>query len=351
MEVSFLSRCSILLFFCWVSFFAHSARGVAQDASFSFSFRAFERPSGFEPQISLFGDALVVNSTVRITSPRELSRGRIMYGKPLVFGRNPSFSTYFSFSITPGKGEGDGLAFFIAPSSIQPEYIDGYLFGLAPGVFAVEFDTSMDSQSGDPNGNHVGIDLGSAVSCKTGNVSKLNLILNSGEKLETWIEYSGDTKILEVRLSKFGSPRPSKALITYPVDLSGLVWQSAMLVGISSSSGNSTQTSTLYSWSFRLKHAAAYLMHSEPLDPGHFLDAPKRPIVHLRRGYLPGVMIGLILGAACGAIVTIIILFSCGAFMDRFPVAPVGFPVLPVQYGFEKSMVARERASGSAGKS
>ncbi|MQL95835.1 hypothetical protein Taro_028500 [Colocasia esculenta] len=347
MGVSTLLRCSVLLSFCWIFFVARFARSVAQDASFSFSFRAFERPSSFEPEIALYGDAQVINSSVRITSAREQSRGRITYGKPLAFGRKPSFSTYFSFSISPGKGEGDGLAFLIAPSNVQPESLDGFLFGVAPGVFAVEFDTSMDSQSGDPKGNHVGIYLGTTVSCKTGNVSKLNLVLNSGEKLQTWIEYHGDTKILEVRLSKFGSRRPSKALISYPVDLSGLIWRNAMSVSISSWSGNSTQTSNLYSWSFRLKHAAAYLLHSEPLYPGQFVDAPKGPIVHLRRGYLSGVMIGLILGAACGAIATIIILFACGAFMDRFPVAPVGFPVLPVQYGYEKSMVAGEKAFGT----
>uniref|UniRef100_A0A1D1Z1N3 L-type lectin-domain containing receptor kinase VIII.2 n=1 Tax=Anthurium amnicola TaxID=1678845 RepID=A0A1D1Z1N3_9ARAE len=338
---SFLSRCSVALPFYLVLFVAHSASGVADGAPFCFSFQTFEAaPWSSEPEIALYGGAQVANSTVRMTSPRKMSRGGIMYGKPLAFGTKTSFSTCFSFSLTPAIG--GGLALLIAPSNVRPESLDGHLLGLWPAVLAVAFDTSMDSQTGDPNGNHVGIDLGKMVSSETGNVSELNLVLNSGEKLQSWIDYDGYSKILKVRLSKFGSLRPSKSFISYPLDLSGLIRRNAMYVCISSSSGNSTQTSTLYSWAFRLEHGAACLMHSEPLDPQPFLDAPKYPLLQLRRGYLPGVLIGLIFGSACGAIITIVVLLAWTAIVQRHLVAPVELPMHPVEYGYEKSMVPGE---------
>ncbi|MQL92911.1 hypothetical protein Taro_025529 [Colocasia esculenta] len=330
--------------FCLVLSIGHCERDSAGGASFSFSFRTFEKTPGAKPEIALHGDAEVVNSTVRITSGRALSRGRIMYRKTLAFGRKPSFSTYFSFSLS--KGKGNGLAFLAAPSNVRPELLDGHLFGVTPGVFAVEFDTFMDSEHNDPNGNHVGVDLGTPMSILTGNVSRLKLDLNSGEKLQAWIDYDGYSKFLEVRLSKAEYARPSEPAISYPIDLSGLIWKNAMSVGIVSSSGNSThagdstQTCTLYAWSFSLRHAAAYVMHSEPLDPRPFLNPPKEPMIHLRRDYLPGVLIGLVFGAACGAMVVILIMFAWTAFVDRRPMVPVEYPVHPVDFGYEKMVVA-----------
>uniref|UniRef100_A0A1D1YTI4 L-type lectin-domain containing receptor kinase S.4 n=1 Tax=Anthurium amnicola TaxID=1678845 RepID=A0A1D1YTI4_9ARAE len=348
MGVSFLFGCSLLFSFCLVLSFGGSARDLAGEAAFSFSFPTFEKKPGSESEIALYGDAEVVNSTVRITSPRPLSRGRVVYRKPLAFGRKPSFSTYFSFSISPAKG--DGLAFLMAPSNVRPELLDAHLFGLSAGVFAVEFDTSMDSEYNDPNENHVGVDLSTAVSVITGNVSKLNLALNAGEKLQTWIDYDGDSKTLEVRLCKSEFSRPSEPVISYPIDLSGLIWKNAMSVGIASSSGHSTQTTTLYAWNFSLEHAAAYLIHSEPLDPRSFLNPPEQPVVHLRRDYLPGVLIGLVVGAACGAIVVILVLFAWTAFVDRRPIAPVEYSVHPVEHGYEKMVITGHKAPDATGK-
>lgn len=348
MGLSLLFRGS-LIYLCLLLSAGRSVLCFVEDTSFSFSFQGFQETQGSEAGIALYGDAAVVNSSVRITKPRALSRGRVMYRRRLAFGRKPSFSTYFSFSISPQKG--DGLAFLIAPSSVPQGSLDGRLFGVSPGVFAVEFDTSMDSEYQDPNANHVGVDLGSATSVIVGNVSKLSLVLNSGEKLHAWIDYEGDSKILEVSLSKSEFPRPSIPVVSFPVDLSGLIWKNSMTVGIASSSGNSTQSSALFAWNFALKHAAAYLMHSEPLDPRPFFNPPNQPQDHVRRDYLPGVLIGLAFGAVCGAMVIILALFAWTAFMYRRPLGPVEYSVHPVECENEKMAAAAAYLSaGGAAK-
>ncbi|CAA7392687.1 unnamed protein product [Spirodela intermedia] len=295
--------------------------------SSSFSFQTFS-----EPDIALYGDAKVVNSTVRIAGPRTLrSEGRVMYGRRLAFGRRPSFSTYFSFSISPGggKGPGLGLAFFVAPSNLRQESLDGRLLVASPGVLSVEFVESPDCG--------VRVHLGAGVPSKMANVSKVNVALDDGEKLQTWIDYGGESKILEVKLSKYGSSKPSEALVSYPVDLSALIWKSAMSVGVvGSSGGNSATTTTLYCWTFWLKHAAAYRMHSDPLDPEEGLSSnPPEKVAHQPArpraddGYLPGLLTGLFLGVACGAVVTFVaVAFVWAAFAGRrrHPVAPVEYP-------------------------
>ncbi|KAF8396866.1 hypothetical protein HHK36_018501 [Tetracentron sinense] len=322
----------------------------------SFSLKRFDKNTIFESEIALFGDAEIVNggSSVKITRSSISSAGRLMFKKPIKFVEgNPlkpvSFSTYFSFSISPGNG--DGLAFIVLPNGFPLESFDGNSFGLAPELekrgtrfLAVEFDTLMDAKLGDPNGNHVGIDIGSLTSARVSNVSSINLVLNSGEKLQSWIDYDANSKQLEVRLSKLGNIRPSNPLVSYPIDLSKL-WkkEEEVFVGISSSSGNSSQTSSVYSWSFRLSRFPSW-MHSQPLDPRVSSLHSKPVIVHKRSVCLKRIQTALIFGIGCGALAAFIVLFVWAIFANRRPLAPAEYPVHPVELGYEKIKVVVEKA-------
>ena len=105
-----------------------------------------------------------------------------------------SFSSYFSFLMSPGNG--GGLAFAVFPSGFPLDVLNGSSSGLSHGlkergnrVFAVEFDTSRDAQHGDSNGYHVGFNVADLVSVSVSNVSSINLALNSGDRLNCWIDY------------------------------------------------------------------------------------------------------------------------------------------------------------------
>lgn len=131
--------------------------------------------------LKLLGDAHWNNGSVRLT--RDLAvptsgAGRVLYSVPVRFRREgspspASFSTFFSFSVTNlnPSSIGAGLAFLISPDAESVGSAGGFL-GLqgesaaaaSPGFVAVEFDTLMDVEFRDINGNHVGLDLNSLIS-------------------------------------------------------------------------------------------------------------------------------------------------------------------------------------------
>ncbi|OVA17716.1 Legume lectin domain [Macleaya cordata] len=351
------SRYSFSLLFLVFYFVTLSAKPFS-----SFSFKRFDENPEFDSKIALYGDAKVVNagSSVKINSPSISSAGKLIYRNPIKFHEgNPrkqiSFSTYFSFSISPENG--DGLAFMLLPSGFPLEVFDGRSFGLSPGFkkrgvgfLVVEFDTSMNVELGDLNGNHVGIDIGSLVSARVSNVSSINLVLNSGQRLHSWIDYDASSKRLEVRLGKLSDIRPKDPLLSYQIDLSEMWKGKEVFVGIGSSSGNSTQTCSVYSWSFRLRHVPTW-MHSEPLDPRVYSQETKHPTAQGRSVCVLRILTVLLFGTGCGALAASVVLFLWAIFVNRRAVVvPAEYPVHPVEFGYEKIKVVTEKANNDGKK-
>lgn len=306
--------------------------------SFSFSFDGFRKDPTFDSEFELLGDAEVRDSTVKMIPAKNSTSAVLLHRFPLDFGRKPSFSVDFSYSSQQGNG---GIALMIAPANVPKKSFVSNHFGLSDGVFAVEFDTKMDSESQDPNGNHIGIDIGSSVSIQTFNVSAVKINLSSGEKLHAWVDFDGDLNILEVRLNTSSSrSRPSDPLVSYPIDLSGTIWQDAMFVGLVSS----TSWNVVYSWSFRLKHAVPYMLHSHPLDPTQmqFVVHPRskqQPFAgRQREDQVPVIFMALAFGAACGAAVAFLVLFAWSSTVERNTVAP-----LDGEFGYKKIAVVGVR--------
>ncbi|XP_008785595.2 L-type lectin-domain containing receptor kinase VIII.1-like [Phoenix dactylifera] len=317
--------------------------------AFSFRFERFEKNRSLDAVIALYGDAEISDFVVGITRPAVFSSGRVVYRKPVRFlGRNPSFSTYFAFSVSSPDG-GEGLAFFLAPSSSPvKESTNGLHFGLPPGATAVKFETRTEPETG----SHIRVEVGGEISKQSSNLSNVSLVLHGGEKVHSWVDYDGDSKRFEVRLSKSSDSRPLSPLVSYPIDLSRVLQREEKLVGISSSSGNSTQTSSVYSWSFAVKRGAPYSMHSEPLDPRPFVvRARESPPIHLRRTYPWGVFVAMVFAAACGGLLTFFVMFVWFALIARRPVAPVEYPVHPVEVGYQQiELVAGEKGVDSTKK-
>lgn len=322
---------------------------TASDTNSTFAFKNFDKDSNFESTLALYGSAKVVNggSSVQITGFSSLSSGRVFYKIPikLVEG-NPkkmvSFSTFFTFSMAPESG--DGLAFVMVPVGFPLYVFDNGSFGLLSDnkirTLGVEFDTLMDDKYGDLNANHVGIDVNGFVSVKVSNVSSINLVLNSGNKLQAWIDYEAGSKRIEVRLSQLGELRPVDPLLSCPIDLSQMWNEEEIFIGLSSSNGNSSQRCNVYSWSFNLRTVLNWL-HSQPLDPGAFSMKTKALAAPKSRDCVLRVLVLLIFGAACGALGAIIVLVVWSIFGNRQQaVVPEGFPLPPppvvVRFEYEK---------------
>ncbi|KMT18291.1 hypothetical protein BVRB_2g024540 [Beta vulgaris subsp. vulgaris] len=343
-------------YFFSFSFFIFCFLTLITEPISSFSLQGFnaEKNPNFNADFTLLGDAQIANggNFVNLTSPSSgSSSGQIVYKKPFKFidskSSKPiiSFSTDFTFTITPGNG--DGIAFVIFPSGgkLSQVFDQGY-FGFSdtidPQFVAVEYDTRKDDNVGDLNGNHVGVDVGSFVSSDTSDVSSIGLLLNGGVPLKSWIDYEASSKRLEIRLGESGSEKPSQPLISYFIDLSKMWGDKEVLVGISSSNGNSMQVSSLSSWRFKVRSVPGSL-HSKPLDPEGQRDE-QVPVRREKSSFL-SILGGLIFATGCGTLVAFVALFVWVVFYGRHSVVAPEVPMNPVECKYEKVNVTIDNAS------
>ncbi|OAY41418.1 L-type lectin-domain containing receptor kinase VIII.2 [Manihot esculenta] len=336
--------------FIALNFFIFHLKMLSAYTNSSFSFRSFEKTSNFESAIALYGDANAVNngSALQLTRSVSSSAGRVMYKKPikLVEGKPAnlvSFSTYFSFLMSPENG--DGLAFVLVSDAFNASSFDKSIpFGLSlrpednnSEILAVEFDTKRDAKYGDLNGND-------SVSVKVKNASSVDIVLNDLRRLSSWIDYEAGSKRLEIRLSLFGDARPIDPLLSYPIDLSKLWNEEEVFIGLSSSNGNSSQACFIYSWSFELRRVP-YWMHSEPLDPQALAKNVKPVVIHKRSACVLRVLASMIFGTACGALGASIVLYLWTIFGNRRQVVPEEkCSVHPADFEYKKFKVVVEKA-------
>ncbi|KAB5520065.1 hypothetical protein DKX38_024384 [Salix brachista] len=247
---------------------------------------------------------------LRLTNKTRNVVGQAFYYKPIQMlntssnsSRNASsFSTTFVFQIVSPKGKGGfGLAFTLAPSNQLPGAAAGHFLGLfnpandnksSNHIFAVEFDTVNGfNENADSEGNHVGININSVFSklVRAAAYSETDhpdrdreLMLDSGERIQAWIEYDGATKHVNVTIGPVGERRPSRPLITnYDVDLSEVVKDNMYYAGFSSSTGEKVSSHYILGWSFSTEGEAPLLHYSRlPEAPiSEKTSSPFRPSV------------------------------------------------------------------------
>ncbi|XP_050381071.1 L-type lectin-domain containing receptor kinase VIII.1 [Argentina anserina] len=215
--------------------------------------------------LKLLGDAHLNDGSVRLT--RDLAvpnsgAGRVLYSKPVRF-KQPytpfpaSFSTFFSFSVSNlnPSSIGGGLAFVISPDDQIVGDAGGFMgllsvedTGSGSGFVAVEFDTLMDVEFKDINGNHVGLDLNSMVSSQVGDLTAADVDLKSGDLVNCWIEFNGSGRIFNISVS-YSNLKPKDPLLSFPLDLDQYV-NDFMYVGFSGSTQGSTEVHSVEWWSF-----------------------------------------------------------------------------------------------------
>ncbi|KAF4362998.1 hypothetical protein F8388_020514 [Cannabis sativa] len=197
--------------------------------------------------------------------------GKAIFSSPIRLYDPPtqtpaSFQTTFSFQIHNFSGNsagagGSGLTFIIAPDEFTVGRPGPWLAMINDAcdkdykTVAIEFDTRKNPEFGDPNDNHVGIDLGSMVSVKTVNASDVGVFLNDGSAHRAWIDYDGSRRWLDIRLGLNDGSYPSKPVFSESLDISPYL-KEYMFVGFSASTGNRTQIHSLLSWNFTSKSEA-----------------------------------------------------------------------------------------------
>ncbi len=202
------------------------------------------------------GNAAQTGSVLRLTPASNNQAGSAFWKYKTDFPANRSFATYFSFQITStGGGGADGLVFVIQPDSNTAGSSGGGLgFSGIPNAFGVEFDTYQNGDYGDPNGNHIGIDLspgglGSVTSVATVTVDSINSSwsLEDGAIYHTWVEYNGSTQNITIRLNRNNNTRPINAVLNYTTNLSNVFAQQAY-VGFTAATGGAYENHDINSF-------------------------------------------------------------------------------------------------------
>ncbi|XP_031283863.1 probable L-type lectin-domain containing receptor kinase S.7 [Pistacia vera] len=256
-------------------FHVHHHPGIPTNLTHHLHFQNFNPKStnNFH-QLKLLGNAAISqdHGFIQIPDPspagdQTYQAGRAIYSSPIrlfdpITVTPASFHTTFSFQFTtannsnPGinlKG-GNGLAFLIVPDEFTVGRPGPWLGILNDAcdhykAFAVEFDSSHDPSFGDPNDDHVGVNLGSVVSFKTANSSETNASLHGNSIHRAWIMYDGHRKWIDIYLGVDGNPIPSQPILSTPLNLSPYL-KEYMFVGFSASTGDSPQIHNVLSWEF-----------------------------------------------------------------------------------------------------
>jgi len=283
------SRC-LLFRLCCLCYLLSSVH-VPLAASLSFRFNFSDPDSTCTAQnaeLACSGDAYFHSTENAIELTKNVmgdlnnhSVGRLTYTQPMPLwdgttGELASFTTSFTFLIKPARPDSpepsaDGMAFFLAhhPSGPPPRGSHGGNLGLFNGstnrnasgddrVVAVEFDTYQNSELGEVDGNHVGVDVNSIFSAESISPNKS---IKSGETLAAEVAYDNSTETLSVTLRMGGVP-PYR--VSANVDMRRSLPQ-MVAVGFSAATGRNVEVHQLLSWSFNSSLASREAQAPAPL--------------------------------------------------------------------------------------
>ncbi|MBP8295645.1 MAG: hypothetical protein KAX84_06025 [Burkholderiales bacterium] len=199
------------------------------------------------------GDAACTGGVLRVTPALFDQSGSAFSTALIPLGAGAQFSTSFSFRMTGNDGDdndgagADGIVFAVQPvASTVGGSGGGIGYDGIPTSLGVEFDTWNNGPGfGDPDGNHVGIDLnGSIVSVQTVSIPTR---MNDGNVWYAWVDYDGST--LEVRLAQ-ANIRPLSPTLSYAVDLASILGTTQAYVGFTSGTGSAWENHDILTWRF-----------------------------------------------------------------------------------------------------
>lgn len=203
--------------------------------------------------LQLNGNAACVSNVLRVTPATFGQAGSAFSQSIIPLGPGNTFSTFFSFRFTNNFGSdndgpgADGITFTVQPNSNTAGGAGGGIgYAGIPNSVAVEFDTWNNGVVlGDPDGNHVGVDLnGSIASVITVPIATR---MNDGNVWYAWIDYNGS--VLELRLSQT-NVRPVAATMSYAVNLTTVIGTTQAFVGFTSGTGAAYADHDVLSWVF-----------------------------------------------------------------------------------------------------
>jgi hypothetical protein len=204
--------------------------------------------------LQLNGNAACTANVLRVAPSAGGQAGSAFSQTLIPLGAGNAFSTFFSFQMSAngGAADGDGLGADGFTFTVQPNASTaggsgggmGYL-GI-PNSVAIEFDIWNNGPGfGDPDGNHVGIDLNGSINSVV--VVPIATRLNDGNVWYAWVDYNGS--VLEVRVSQ-SNVRPAAATASFAVNLATVIGAPQAFVGFTAGTGAAFANHDILSWTF-----------------------------------------------------------------------------------------------------
>ena len=188
-------------------------------------------------------------AVLRVTPSNYNQAGSVFSTNPITLGADVSFSTRFTFNFNSQlNGGADGIVFTVQTNSNNVGGLGGGIGyqGVSNSV-GIEFDNWYNSGY-DIDDNHVGIDLGGNIASVLSTTSPF--ALDGGQDLTAWVDYNGATNLLEVRMAS-SNIRPVAALLSYNVNLAGVLGTPNAFVGFTSGTGAAAANHDIVNWEFR----------------------------------------------------------------------------------------------------
>nr|CAB3455626.1 unnamed protein product [Digitaria exilis] len=215
-------------------------------------------------------------------------------------GAAKSFSVAFVFGIISNylHFSTHGLAIAIVPStkSMSNALTDQYL-GLTNAqddgnvtnhMFAVELDTVQNLEFHDINANHVGIDISGLSSVQSHDAGYFddsngfqNLSLISRDAMQVWVDYDGETMMINVTIAPVATVKPKKPLLSYIHNLSEVLAVEPSYIGFSSATGPGNSRHYVLGWSFGMNGPAPVIDVTKLPKLPQFVSKPRSKVLEI----------------------------------------------------------------------
>ena len=235
---------------CAIALLAAALASAAAQAATVFNFPNFNSCAGLQ----LNGNAACTGGALRVTPANFGQAGSVFSTTAIPLGPGATFSTFFTFNFNSPGGAADndglgadGLVFVVQPvSSTVGGGGGGIGYQGIPTSLGVEFDTWNNGLGvGDPDGNHVGVDLNGSINSVV--TASIPTRMNNGSVWFVWIDYDGTT--LSLRLSQTPT-RPAAPTLTHVVNLASVLGTTQAFVGFTSGTGAAFENHDVLSWQF-----------------------------------------------------------------------------------------------------
>ncbi|WP_136607869.1 immunoglobulin-like domain-containing protein [Paenibacillus dokdonensis] len=261
-------------------------------------------------RLKLNGNSAIVNKVLRLTPNVGGQWGTVFNNNRISLSNNKSFSTYLEFNMTKGSGQvvngkpwtwADGLVFTVQTTSNGAGGVGsglGYA-GIGKSV-GVEFDTFRNGPDignlGDPAGlganasdsiytNHTAVDINGDVNHRVQKeATAANSFIGDYRNLDStpdirmrqntatqhaWIDYNGEDKSIEVRMSTTDIRPQGYVLRKTGLDLTNILQSDDVYVGFTASTGSAWQEHNVTKWYFANTYSPIDI-HSQ-----NYVEAPK----------------------------------------------------------------------------